>query len=136
MKIPILATALLVCSCAAPPPPPPPPPTLHDHLAGGRSQITPINAPQEAMAGAVTTAVAAQSLKVIQTEVGDTWGRIAAVDAQGVSYVLSWEPATAPLGDDADGPCVLLFVSCNPSDGAVRLGQLAQAVRRAAEGAG
>ena len=87
------------------------------------------------MNDAVATAVAAQSLRVVKTEGGESWGRVAAVDGRGLSYVLSWEPFTEPSGNSSL-PCVLLFVSCDPGDGAVSLGQLAQAVRAAAERSG
>jgi len=83
---------------------------------------------------AIAAAVAAQSLQVVKTEGGESWGRVAAVDEHGFGYVLSWEPSTDPSGKIA--PCVLLFVSCDPGDGRVRIGQLAEAVRAAAERSG
>jgi hypothetical protein len=86
------------------------------------------------MADAVAAAVAAQSLRVVKTEGGESWGRVAAVDEHGFAYVLSWEPSTEAPGQIA--PCVLLFVSGDPGDGSVRIGQLAEAVRAAAERSG
>lgn len=133
MKSLSLTTLLLVASCGAPDVQPAPS-DLHEHLAGARSQITPVFASHAAMADAVAAAVAAQSLQVVKTETGEAWGRVSAVDERGVAYVLSWEPSTEPAGQIA--PCVLLFISCGPGDGSVRLGQLAEAVRVAAERSG
>ena len=125
----IFATALLACACSSPGAPS----GLHNHAAGGgpRTQITQIYAPHATMADAVVAAVSAQSLRVVESESGESWGRVAAVDAQGFQYRLTWELATAR---SAGEECVLLFISCEPEDGAVRIGELAQAVRKAAEG--
>ena len=125
MKPLILATVLLACACSSPGAPA----GLHTHAAAGgpRTQITQIFAPHATMADAV----AAQSLHAVESESGEAWGRVAAVDAQGIQYRLTWELATAR----SDGEeCVLLFISCEPADGAARIGELAQAVRKAAEG--
>lgn len=130
MRSLLIATALLACSCASPTQQQPPA-DLHTQLAGGRSQITPVFASHQAMTDAVTAAVAAQSLQVLKTETGEAWGRVSAVDERGVAYVLSWEPSADPAGNFA--PCLLLFISCGPGDGTVAVGQLAEAVRAAAE---
>lgn len=129
MKHLIFATVVLACACSSPGAPA----GLHTHAAAGgpRTQITQIFAPHATMADAVAAAVTAQSLRAVESESGEAWGRVAAVDAQGIQYRLTWELATA----QSDGEeCVLLFISCEPADGAARIGELAQAVRKAAEG--
>ena len=133
MRSLLIATALLACSCGSPSQQQAPP-DLHQQLAGGRSQITPVFSSHQAMADAIAAAVAAQSLQVVKTETGEAWGRVSAVDEHGVAYVLSWEPGTDSAGNVP--PCQLLFVSCGPGDGSVLIGQLAEAVRAAAERSG
>ena len=130
-----LATALLILSCSSPAASDrvAAPRDLHEHLGGARRQVTPIYASPSAIANVVSAVLAAQFLQLVDSEVGDSWGRVSAVDVYGFKYVLSWEPAVSTTpGND----CVLLLVSCDPGQGAVSVGQLAQAVREAAERTG
>ena len=132
MRSLLIATALLALSCSSPTSPTGPA-GLHDHINAKASQVTPIYASPAAMPDAVAKAVAAQSLQVVERQCEETWGRISAVDAHGFTYVLSWEPA---VGEQPGDECVLLMISCQSKFSAVPVGQLAQAVREAAEGSG
>jgi len=105
-------------------------------MVAASKQVTPIYAPDSAVAAGVSGALAAKSLQVVSSDLYPACGRIAAVDSQGVGYVLSWERATASPNDSGGPECVLLFVSSDPAGGTVSVGELAEAVRVAAERAG
>jgi hypothetical protein len=105
-------------------------------MAAASKQVTPIFAPDSAIATSVSGALAAKSLQVVSSDLYPASGRIRAVDAQGVGYVLSWEHASASPNDSGEPDCVLLFVSSDRAGGIVSVGELAEAVRLAAERAG
>ena len=64
-----------------------------------------------------------------------SWDRGTAVDSKGVTYVLTRYRAQASSGIPCQRCCNLLFVSFDPGTAAAHLSELAEAVRRAAEGA-
>ena len=135
MRVPSSVAALLLCSCSAAEHAEVPP-DLHGHMVAARKQVTPIYAPDSAVAACVSGALAAKSLQVVSSDMYPVCGRIAAVDSKCDGYVLSWERATASPNVPAEPECVLLFVSSDPAGGAVTVGELAEAVRLAAERAG
>jgi hypothetical protein len=105
-------------------------------MLAASKQITTISAPDSAVAAGVSGALTAKSLQVVSSELYASCGRVAAVDAHGIGCVVSWERAAAAPGGSGEPECVLLFVSRDPGAGTVSVGELAEAVRMAAESAG
>jgi hypothetical protein len=110
-----------------------PPATLHRHVESKPSQVTPLLASGAAVSNGIATALAAKSMQVLSTSGDLSWGRVAAVDPLGIHYVLTWELATASSGPPPRDGYALLLISCAPKQGTVSVGELAEAVRRAAE---